>query len=43
MEQNVKYYWIQQQVNHSCPNHIIYDVNLYINYQNLFLKHREFK
>ena len=26
-----------------CPNHIIYDVNLYIHCQNLLLKHREFK
>ena len=26
-----------------CPNHIIYDVNLYICYQNLLLKCRDFK
>ena len=30
-----------EQASHSCPNHIIYGVNLYIYYQNLFLKYRE--
>ena len=30
MEQNVRYYWIHEQASHSCPNHIIYNVNLYI-------------
>ena len=31
------------QASHSCPNQIIYDVNLYICYQNLLCKCREFK
>ena len=43
MEHNVRNYWIQEQANHLCPNHIIYDVNLHIIYQNFVLKHREFK
>ena len=38
MEQNVRYYWIQEQANHSCPNHIIYNANPYIHYHNLLLK-----
>ena len=37
MEQNVRYYWIQEQANHSCPRHIIYGANLYTCYQNLVL------
>ena len=43
MEQNVKYYWIQEQANHSCPSHIIYGANLYFRYQNMLLKLKEFK
>ena len=38
MEHSVKYDWIQEQGNHSCPNHIINDANLYIHYQSLLLK-----
>ena len=33
MEHNFRHYWIQEQANHLCLDHIIYDVNLYINYQ----------
>ena len=40
---NVRYYWMQEQVNHLCPNHIIYSLKLYIPYQNLHLKLNEFK
>ena len=40
MEQNVRYYWIQEQVNHSCPSHITYGGSLYICYQNLLLELR---
>ena len=43
MKQNVRYYWTQEKTNHSCVNHIIYNANLYICYQNLPLKCREFK
>ena len=43
MEQTVRYYWILEQANHSCPNHTIHDVNFYIHFQNLLLKCREFK
>ena len=41
MVQNVRYYWIQEPANHLCPNHIIYSANLYIHYQNLFIKLKE--
>ena len=37
MEQNVRYYWILEQVNHLCPSHNIYGANLYIHYHNLLL------
>ena len=33
MEQNVRYYWIQEPANHLCPNCIIYAANPYICYQ----------
>ena len=41
MEQNVRYYWIQELANHLCPNHIICIANHFILYHNLHLKHRE--
>ena len=33
MVQNVRYYWIQEEVNHLYPSHIAYGVKLYIPYQ----------
>ena len=38
IKQNVRYYWEQEQVNHSRPNHIINGANLNICYQSLLLK-----
>ena len=43
MVQNVRYYWIQELVNHLCPSHISYGVKLYIPYHDLHLKLKEFK
>ena len=40
---NVRYYWIQEQVNHLCPGCIIFGIKIYISYWSLHLKFREFK
>ena len=40
MDQNVRYYWIQELANHLCLNHIIYTVSHFIWYQNVHLKHK---
>ena len=43
MVQNVRYDWIQEKVNLSYPSYITYIVKLYIPYQTLHLKLKEFK
>ena len=43
MDQNVRYYWIQELANHLCLNHTICIVNHFIFYQSLHLKCRKFK
>ena len=40
LAQNVSYYWTQVQVNPSCQNHFICNLNLSTPYQNLLQEHR---
>ena len=40
---NVKYYWILELANHSCPNHTIYIANHFICYLNLLQRLRRSK
>ena len=37
------YYWTQELANHLCPIHTTSTVSHFICYQNLHLKHKEFK
>ena len=42
-EQNVRYYWILGLANHLCLNQTVCTASHFICYQNLHLKHKEFK
>ena len=43
MDQNVRYYWIQELAIHLYLDHTICAVSGFIHYHNLHLKHKEFK